>query len=317
MASVVLALLATIYFLTYVWRYADDFSKLDWHTGDGLLLGAATLIWVGVIGFGAAIWKMLLGSLGHPRGWLDCLTIYALAQFGKYLPGNVGHHVGRVIMASRVGVPAVVTLQTQVIEMAWAIGVAAGVALLGLWLLLGDVPGPGGIATNGLLLLALVAGALLLPRGTLWLAQTLLPRKFARISGGAVLSPPGNRVMVAVGLLYLLTFLMVGLLLDLLARYGFDAANSHVLMLTTIFAWSWIAGYLSPGAPAGLGVREAVMVSMLTPIYGGGTAVGLGLALRVVTTLGDGLAFLLGLAARRFLRAHYPAAKHADPEIKL
>ena len=53
-----------------------------------------------------------------------------------------------------------------------------------------------------------------------------------------------------------------------------------------------------PGAPGGLGVREAVLLAAFGPIYGSGVAVGLTLCLRLVTTLGDAALFVGGLAMR-------------------
>jgi hypothetical protein len=88
-------------------------------------------------------------------------------------------------------------------------------------------------------------------------------------------------------------------MLDLQARFIFDVADSHLLLLSGAFALSWIVGYITPGAPAGLGVREVVLVSLLTPALGGGNAVGLSLALRLATTIGDGVCFLFALTMHR------------------
>jgi glycosyltransferase 2 family protein len=52
-----------------------------------------------------------------------------------------------------------------------------------------------------------------------------------------------------------------------------------------------------PGAAAGLGVREAVLVLTLEPHLGGDGAVLAALTLRVVTTLGDLLFFGLSCLA--------------------
>jgi hypothetical protein len=41
------------------------------------------------------------------------------------------------------------------------------------------------------------------------------------------------------------------------------------------------------------------MVLVLSPVLGEGVAVGLGISLRITTTIGDGMAFLLGLLFRR------------------
>jgi len=102
-------------------------------------------------------------------------------------------------------------------------------------------------------------------------------------------------------LLYVLMFITLGFIVDLLAQGLYGVEESRVWFMTGIFAIAWIAGFVTPGAPAGLGVREAVLVMGLTPIYGSGMAVGLSVTLRIVTTLGDGLAFVAALLGRKVL----------------
>ena len=40
---------------------------------------------------------------------------------------------------------------------------------------------------------------------------------------------------------------------QILSRYLFGASGSHILLLTGAFAIAWVAGFLDPGAPAGIG----------------------------------------------------------------
>ena len=49
-------------------------------------------------------------------------------------------------------------------------------------------------------------------------------------------------------------------------------------------------------------MREAIMVLMLDPVLGTGVALSLALALRIVTTGGDAIGFLGGLALRQWVR---------------
>jgi uncharacterized membrane protein YbhN (UPF0104 family) len=83
------------------------------------------------------------------------------------------------------------------------------------------------------------------------------------------------------------------------AVHIFHVNSGNLLTLSLLFASAWTAGYLLPGAPGGLGVREAVSIALLTPILGAGTAVALSITMRLSTTLGDGLAFLVGLLLQR------------------
>ena len=294
LTGLAITLLAGIYFIGYANQNLRSLPPLDWDTGSWFVLTATILLWVGDIYLGAVIWRGLLADLDYRLPWTICLNIYGLAQFGKYLPGNVGHHVGRIVLARRVGVPATATMQTMLIEMAWVIGVGSGMALLG-FAHFGDRDT---WVSSSTLVLVLIA-AMLIPWVGLWFVNTFLSGWVVRITGGSRIAPPRLGTMAWASLLYLLTFMSVALLLDLHARHLFGARESHLFMLSGIFAWSWIAGYITPGAPAGLGVREAVLVSALTPVYGAGTAIGLSLSLRAVTTLGDGLAFLIALVGQR------------------
>jgi uncharacterized membrane protein YbhN (UPF0104 family) len=69
-----------------------------------------------------------------------------------------------------------------------------------------------------------------------------------------------------------------------------------VVFLTGAFASSWILGFLAPGAPAGLGIREAILSAWLSGALPPAQVVMLVVALRIATSVGDLLNFMLGSA---------------------
>src|SRR3546814_20503050 len=58
-------------------------------------------------------------------------------------------------------------------------------------------------------------------------------------------------------------YLLIGLGIWLLAIALGMAHEIDYAMATSAFALSWILGFLAPGAPAGLGAREGLMVLIL------------------------------------------------------
>lgn len=292
-ASVVFALVASFYFIGYATEHIRGLPPISWGMVTWSALVVSVFLWSGIIILGAVIWKILLVDLNCKLNWHDCVTIYGLAQFGKYLPGNVGHHVGRLVLAKQAGVPAATALQTMLIEMLWSIGVASGIALFGVAL-------GGDIGASPAVLTLFFVVALMTPWAAWGVARTFFPKLLARITSDAPIALPRLGTLTLVSVLYLTAFMIAGLIIDMHARLLFGAQTSHMVMLTVVFAWSWIAGYVTPGAPAGLGVREAVLVSSLTPMYGASVAVGLTLSLRVVTTLGDMLVFVFALIQSQF-----------------
>jgi hypothetical protein len=62
------------------------------------------------------------------------------------------------------------------------------------------------------------------------------------------------------------------------------------------YAAAWLAGFALPGAPGGLGVREAAFIMLVEPTLGAVPGLEIAMATRVVTTLGDLLFFAASFA---------------------
>ena len=82
-------------------------------------------------------------------------------------------------------------------------------------------------------------------------------------------------------------FLAIGLLGGVSASWGFYVAA---------FTGSYLAGVIAVFAPAGLFVREAALIGVLTPVLGGGDAVILAIASRVWLTALEILSGIIVLA---------------------
>ena len=64
--------------------------------------------------------------------------------------------------------------------------------------------------------------------------------------------------------------------------------------ILALYPLAWMAGTVAVGAPAGVGVREAILTLGLEPVLGPGPAAVVALALRLVTLGGDLLTALAG-----------------------
>ena len=143
------------------------------------------------------------------------------------------------------------------------------------------------------------AVAVLTTIGAGWVLKRQPPETLRRLLGEETVPLPSLRILAACFLLSIPPFLYVGAIADMLAGGVAGAEESRFWTLTGIFALAWVAGFLTPGAPGGLGVREAILVAALDPIYGGAPALAVTVCLRLVTTAGDGTGFLAGLVAQR------------------
>ena len=294
------ALITFVIFIQYALKNIDEIPPVQWGMELVLVLFMSSLLIVLSICFVALAWHLMLKDfLIHPR-IAQVQSIVLVSQFGKYLPGNIGHHIGRVLMAKDIGVPVPITLNTILVETLWSVAIGAGLATFSLIMFIDEkVLGISYQINNSDLIIVSVT-LLLFP----WLIVGGINRFFpslARVlSKDGKIPVPKPKTAFFVSLLFLTCFVIIGVILKLQLVWIFGVAEGTVFQLTCLFSIAWIAGYLVPGAPGGLGVREGIMVLLLSPIIGSGTAIGLAVLFRVTTTLGDGMAFIIGLFLRRY-----------------
>lgn len=287
--------LSLVYLVRFALRHAGELPSLRWD-GPALAASAAALVlYVLALVAGALAWHLLLrgvGAAGADTALRRVLGIHLVSQAAKYLPGNVGQYVGRAALARREGLDLGHVLFTLVAETACAVAAAAvyAVAMLdpGSRDLFVDRLGPGRLAAVVLIavLAALAAGRL---------AGHPTVRRVARLPPSATPpATPGPAVWLSCLGLTWLSFTLLGVCALLLLHGFFDPPAASLPALAGLFAAAWVAGFVTPGAPAGLGVREAVLVAGLNPLYGPDVALALPLLFRLVSVAGDGVAFLLG-----------------------
>jgi len=239
------------------------------------VLIVANLAWM------IAIWNMSLRWCAARVRYLDAARIWFTANLARFLPGAVLQFASLALMASRYGVAPTAATATVLLQQIVLL-------LTGLVLIAGFTP----IVLHqgwwqGAFIAAVILGAallLLLPRLTKRLPS--LARLWSQVRPHQL---PGYAVLLAVQwLLYGMAFrlLAIGLL-------GDSAATGSWGFYITAFTESYLAGVIAVFAPAGLLVREAAMISVLTPVLGGADAVILALAARLWHTA---LELLSGLA---------------------
>jgi glycosyltransferase 2 family protein len=272
-------------------RHAASFPAVTWNTRAVSALALATGLYLVMVVAGGVAWFLLLRAPGETVRLRAVLTVWGLAQVAKYLPGNVGQYLGRAALAKRHGIPLHRSALTFVFETTCLIVTAAVCALLAGTEI--------SLATSWKIVL-LAAAAVAAPFVLVHTLERWFPELLRRKTGLTRLPRPTVAVLGTCLALYAMSFGCWGLSFELLAR-GLFGAGSDLTWLRVVpaFALSWVAGFVTPGAPAGLGVREALLVAGTAPLYGPGTALSAALALRLVTVLGDGIAFLVAWGGTR------------------
>lgn len=288
--------LLTLASIAYVLRevVTADWSALAAHRGGPLVaLTSAAAMLYGAGGFLLPLaWYRLLASTADVRGWRRrIVAAYATTQIYKYLPSNVMHLLGRHAVSRGLGLSD------------GRLAAAAVMEILGLMLAAGLIA-----LAFGRTLLATLTTRSSLP-ATPWLPWALAVAACATAAVAAVLAfrrvgkaaPLVSRpaVLAQALLLYLAFFVVSGATLYLIARHGLRTDQPAALDLLAIASIAWAMGFVVPGAPAGIGIREATMILLLAPTAGQAQAVVLAGLYRVATLVGDTLVAGGGLLLER------------------
>lgn len=256
----VLALLGGIFVVVRLRQYSAqaDFASLHWRTW--LAVGGLSLVY-GVAGCGLAIaWRRILASLQAPVTAAWAVRTYGISQIAKYTPGNIFHLAGRQGLGMAANLPAWALAKSMV----WEHGLLVVVAALCAWLVLPAVwPG----VTPGCAFAGFAASAALVYLGL---------RRFANARlAGAFLWHVG--FLLSAGVIFLLVV---------------DSVSSKPVtswgVCVGAYVLAWLAGLVTPGAPAGMGIREIVLLALLPASVVANDELLLAIVLgRVVTVLGD------------------------------
>lgn len=291
------ALIVTAFFVWYVVRSLHGHDLSAYATPRAALgIVLAAILWSCGAPLLALAWRGLLAGLDVRRPWRELFGIVGVTQFAKYIPGNVAQYIGRVGMSLGRGIPARPLAVTIILE---TFLVLAAAVVMGV--------GTGALSEVGLqavrrhgMQLALIAVLVALAIAGLFVFRRIAPallKRFAPRYAPALdgtLLPPQTCLARAFGL-YCCMYLCMGVGLILLARFLLPDAPHDYWLLIAVFALAWVVGFVTPGAPGGLGVREGLMLLMLAPVYTAASASVLVIALRIATTLGDVLILVSGM----------------------
>jgi hypothetical protein len=298
LGGIALVLLSVIFVALRLRDQLASLRQLASGSGLVLLLGGGFVYGASLLLISYAFWLLLRwqGELGV--ACVDSHRIYGRAQITKYLPGNVVQFVTRHVAFRERGVSDRALGLAALYEALGMAGAASCLALLGLPFL--KLPVVAGGGAKVVLALAVGLGAAicsigLLPRLLAWVA-----RRRGQIAREQLTARDVARLL----LLYGAFFLVSGALALYLHRHA-STQRSFLLEIIPGYALAWLCGFVVPGASAGIGVREAVIVLL----FGDDPAIlFMAMGMRIITTLGDALLLLV----TTFLMRRRPAAEERN-----
>jgi uncharacterized membrane protein YbhN (UPF0104 family) len=232
----------------------------------------------------AYCWALLVKAAGRSQELrLMALTrAYGISSIAKYVPGNVFHFVGRQWMARKLPTGQAQLLVASAVEIMLhliaALLVASVLMLVSRGVVSAQISSSAKLLAGALVALTLIVAS---PTSRSWLSKSL-----GIVTGNSEVRMPGIRTIATVGA-------MCGLFFTAMAAIAagcyqlLQPLNGQGAFIGASFLLAFIAGYVVPGAPGGMGVREAALLGLLGVIMPQAVALSLALLIRFVTIVGD------------------------------
>lgn len=228
-------------------------ALLDWEqliSGIGLAGWAATML--GAVCYGSSLYLLAKAwSVSADRDGLltdrQTLAIYAPGAIAKYLPGGIFQYAARQTLGAEAGLTQRSMARASLIE----------------------------ICLHPLAVLLVAA----LTVAFCWIGAA------AAIAGGATLTRLRGAPLLKAAGLQLCFFGNFALIIALTAAT--EILPTAAPTFAAYYLVAWLAGFMVPIAPGGLGVREAVFVSLAGPAFGLEIVVMIAALIRLITLSGD------------------------------
>ncbi|MCK8059984.1 MULTISPECIES: lysylphosphatidylglycerol synthase domain-containing protein [unclassified Fusibacter] len=240
----------------------------------------------------AKIFETLLGKL--TRSIIvknSTIKLYCKSNLYKYLPGNIFHYIGRNQIAIDNEIKHYAVIATTLMEMILLIFTA----------IITSIIFAGEFAVT-YLMKRHILNEVYYGLGLLLIAACLII--LVNIKNSTVrnyiekmkdqLRHVGFAVTIKIIVLYMITFIVNAVMfMMVLACVGGTLDLGLVLPIIGMYSLSWVIGFVTPGAPAGIGIREAMMSVFLFGIVQENLVVTAVLLYRAVTIFGDVLGYVI------------------------
>jgi hypothetical protein len=245
------------------------------------------------------MWCIIIKAFGHDVPHRYGFKVSYIANFGRYLPGKIWSVLGMVYLLDKIGINKETALAS------WGVATIFGLPPAFLAMLitssfyprmltstLGAAPGLGviiGMVAIGAVSLVLVFA----PDRSMALCNFVL-RLFRRPVIGFRLE---KKVALQVYLGYFIGWCCYGVAFFMFVHAVMPDPQLPIVAGVGAFIMSYVIGYLAFFSPGGIGTRELVLTTVLTPFLGSVTA-GVAVAARVWNLVTEVVAVLIALSIK-------------------
>ena len=283
-----LVLLAFGFLLLKIYQQREVFSLIPWKFNPLSLLIMVILL---VLNYLSNIfaWHILMKSFGEKISFFKDFRIWSLSSITRFLPGKIWQYPSRMYMLSQEGVTPVVSGTAMLAEILFNLSFGAVVVLISLmfWQLPEELHI--GFFEKMLWLFLVLPFFLIVFTNKAFIQKLIVIIK--RLSGKNVTTLKQIHFsfhwVLWIAFSFVIRYLIPGGVLFYLVQAVTPISISQLPFFIGAFSLSWLLGYIAVFAPAGLGVAELSLATVLALIIPFGFASAVAIAFRVVNLLAE------------------------------
>ena len=251
----------------------------------------------------AIIWRMLIATRVDARQikFLELIAVIYAGGMFRYVPGRIWTVTAQALWLGKYGIEKSFTVYINMVCMIELVifSLYAGLVYLAVYV----------EAVSAALLVGLLVALIGVNLLFNFCSSSVINYLFLRAKKAtAIEMEPINsspKLLATIQLIFTFSWVLYGAAAFYLASgLGLVIVPVDMIPVVASMALSWLAGFLVVVAPAGLGVREGVMLWLLKPVVAVQTALLLPIATRLLLVLAEGVlgvvAFCLGTRRRVF-----------------
>jgi hypothetical protein len=287
--GILLAMVALIFIGNSIWSQKTSILLLvDFKVSLTIILAGALIYLIANILLSTA-WAMLLSWFGETKlNLLISIQIYGKSQILKYIPGNLLSLPGRHILSIQNGAEHGPVAGAAVFEIMGLFAVASSISALGIIFTKWRGETRSLLTALVIMIISLISPIVLKKIFSYEIVLQKMP-VFRTIKWGTYPR------LLSIWFLYVCFFALTStIMLGSITALG-KLGNTPFYIVFFAFGISWLLGTITPGAPAGAGVRDGMIILILSGSLGEPTSILVSLIMRITTILGDVIFYFTSL----------------------
>lgn len=285
--KILLGTAAIIFMFYYLFQNWSMLRNYQWHFNIWLLLLSMVLLWIALLST-VYIYQLIFVELaGAKLNTLQTFRIINITNIGRYLPGKLWSVVGLIVYTSEYGInKKQTTLAVITNEVA---GKASGLILGICYFFFSD-------SLKGYLpaMIILLVGCMIVIHP--WVLDKIINTGLRLFKKETIEIEFGYFSILKFVLIFIISWLLHSVAFYVLVNSMAPIGSVNLIKFATIIPLCWVIGYIVLLAPGGLGVREAMLVVMLSEFLPKEVALAIAIIQRVWFTVVEGINVLLALA---------------------